>query len=359
MTSVSYEAGLGQTDFQITFPYISDAHIQVFVDGAGTTDFTISSEGLMSLDAMVHTILAGDVINIVRSTPTADLIATFASPSSVRSGEILTGFRQLLYIAQEILAVSLTGLLKSLSGTRWNAESLVLENLGEPVSGDHATTKAYVDNLAAQSGVLPALTTDDLGQGIRIRSDGGFPSYVVGPISGAAVTYKIPQTGIDDGAQIIFPNGNGLTGTWISHVSTKMPLGIESTSGEPTYGTYAVDLGTDMVIPRGSYIIEALGSVRSFTRTVNQNVCTVSAALVTSTGTVLDVHPIAKLGRSGGGLNRIPPIEPYPASAFISLKANVTFLATTRVNLRMSGNTSCDDHVADTPWRVTFTEVVN
>lgn len=360
MTTVTYEASAAQMDFQVTFDYISEAHLAVSVNAVATTDFTVASEGLLTLGGS-HTILDGDVISIQRITPTGELIADFASPSTVRSGEIRTGFRQMLFIAQEILARSLTGLLKSLSGTRWNAEGLIMESLGEPESGDHAATKAYVDGLAAQAGVLPALTVDDLGKGIRIRSDGGAPSYLVGPINGATTTYKIPATLVDAGAQAIEPQGTGISGAWLSHADTKMPLEIESISGEPTYGTFGLAANTeDMMVPRGTYIVTAEGPVRSLTRVPSAlNQCSASVALVTSTGTVIDVQPLVQLGMSGGGYSRPTPVDPYPAQVHVKLTANVTFLGTTLVNLRMSGSTSTDDVVADIPWRVRFEEVVN
>lgn len=358
MSSVSYEATAGQTDFLITYDYISTAHLQVFIDGVETTAFTVGSDSIMVLDVGA---LDGEVVTIQRTTPTTGLLTNFASPSSVRSGEIRTGFRQLLFIAQEILSSSLLGLRKTVNELAWNAEGLPLSSLGTPVAGDDAATKTYVDNLAAAEGVLPEPLVADLGKGIRIRSDGGGPAYVIGPINGATATFKIPiqLTGVSgfNYGQLVPPLGlgAGLTGTWQSDASSRMPLEVEDTAGTPTYGTISLDgAGFDIVVPRGTFIIEAEGPMRSLTNTLSgvNNPTSAAAALMTTTGTVLDVRPIVYLGRSGGAG------PTYQAQSYVRLSTTQTFGATTRLNLRLTGSTSSDDVIADTPWRVRLTEVV-
>lgn len=357
MSSVSYEATGGQTDFLITYDYISTAHIQVFIDGVETTAFSIGSDSIVVLDSGA---IAGEIVTITRSTPTTGLLTSFASPSSVRSGEIRTGFRQLLFIAQEILSSSLLGLRKTVNELAWDAEGLPLSSLGTPVAGDDAATKTYVDNLAAAEGVLPEPLVADLGKGIRIRSDGGGPAYVIGPINGATATFKIPLQGSGvagyNYGYLVPPLGlgTGLTGTWQSDASSRMPLEVEDTAGTPTYGTISLDGSYDIVVPRGTFVIEAEGPLRSLTNTVSaeNNATSAAAALMTTTGTVLDARPWVQLGRSGG------TGQVFQAQSYVRLTTTQTFGATTRLNLRITGSTSSDDVIADTPWRVRLTEVV-
>lgn len=358
MSSVSYEATAGQTDFQITFDYISTAHIQVLIDGIEELDFTITSESLVVLGVGV-TVLDGTLVTLQRVTPTSTLLTSFASPSSVRSGEIRTGFRQLLFIAQEILARSLVGIRKTINGQEWDAEGLKMSSLATPTAGDHAATKAYVDTLAAQDGVLPEPLVGDLGKGIRIRSSGGSPSYVIDAVTGATTTFKIPATLVNAGGATVSKEGTGPTGPWASSLTTRMPLALESTAGTPTYGAFGIDANTfDILVPRGTFVIEADGPIRSLTQTTDVNFTSASAALTTSAGTILDVRPLVTLGLAGGSQTLAAERDPFQAQAYVKLVTTQTFAVPTRVNLRISGSTFGDAVIADIPWRVKLTEVV-
>ena len=358
MTSVSYEASAGQTEFQITFDYISEAHLRVLVNQVETNLFTVTPENLLVLDSS-FVILEGMPVEIRRDTPSEELLANFAPASSIRATEIRTGFRQILFVLQEVLQSTLSGLRKTINGQRWEGESLPLGNLGEPLDSSDAATKSYVDSLAGQAGVLPAPTVADIGKGIRIRG-GGSLTYDIGAINGATLTTRIPMTGINNGAASVAKTGSGTGGIWLTSDDTRMPLEVETTVSNPEFGSFGVDPnGYDMLLPRGSFKIEAEGPVRSLTATANTNFTNASAAITTGTGEVLDIRASIVLGRGGGSQNH--PIEPGPsfqAQSYVRLQATVTLFTATRINLRISGSTFGDEVVADTPWRLTATEVI-
>ena len=366
MTTVTYEATAGQTEYQITFPYLSESHLAVSVNGTPTSLFTITGGDTVVLDGS-FVILAGDAIKIERQTPLSELLATFASTTTLRASELARAFKQLLFGLQELGSGAFDKLGKVVGGLAWDAASLPMRNLGAPSEGGDAATKAYVDLIGATNGVLPIPDATQIGLGIRVRGGSGGPEYAIGAINGAETTFVVPtQTtgalGFNGGYELA-KLGASSTGTWRTNNAAKVPLELESSAGTPTFGAFAVDgNGTDILVPRGTFEVTAEGSVRSLTATTDINEASAAAQLSFGAGTQIDLRSDLILGYGGGaggiGDNRDPAPFPKGTSGYMRLKGFVTFLAPTRVYLHMSASTQGDLVVADTPWRLRLKEVV-
>ena len=146
------------TDFPITFDYLSTSHIKVFVDGEEkelTTDYTINTSTEKVVFNSAPT--SGSVILIQRFTPKTKEnfqsdVVDFTDGSILTEKDLDNAALGLLYIAQEAEdAGSETALSLDLTDQNWDAlydgTSRRIKNMADPTHGADAVTKDYVDGL--------------------------------------------------------------------------------------------------------------------------------------------------------------------------------------------------------------------
>ena len=136
----------GSTDeFDVTFPYISQTHVIVELNGSPTTAFTFISSSRIKMDSMPS---SGDDILIVRQTSPATRLVDYQA-GSILSEEILdTDSLQAFYLAQEANDVS-TYVINKDSNNNWDATNSKIINVANPTSAQDAATKAYTDTQVA------------------------------------------------------------------------------------------------------------------------------------------------------------------------------------------------------------------
>jgi hypothetical protein len=173
MLTENYTASAAQTVFTFTFDVISTSYISVLIDDVSEADWTRTGEGEITFGGTV-TLAGGETVSIVRTTPIAEALVNFASPSSVRSREINLAVEQLLHKLQETDAVQQTVMVQDSGGTYWVGEGLRLNDLAEPTALTDATTKQYVDNLLVASGALPVVDASDEGFILTVDSGGNW-----------------------------------------------------------------------------------------------------------------------------------------------------------------------------------------
>jgi hypothetical protein len=96
----------GLTDtFSVSFPYLDESHVFVFVKLSGngffeqyTQGFSFNAPNLIQLNT---TPAADTVVSVRRITPCDDLLATLTAPSTLSDDEINLVNTQLLYLIQE------------------------------------------------------------------------------------------------------------------------------------------------------------------------------------------------------------------------------------------------------------------
>lgn len=367
MTSISYTALAGQTDFTVPFPFLREDSLSVELRGAVETDWTLQSGTIVRFGAGV-VVNADDPVVISRATQTDTPEVDFADTSALRSSELERAFLQLLYALQEAgLDVGNT-LRKNGAGTGWLAENLPIRNLADPTEDGDAVNLATLVNRLAGDGILPTPTADDFGKGIRIRTGaGGVASYRIGAVGGAFRYFKIPDqtTTLFAGQAFGYPIAKlGALATWTDQ-STRIPFEIDETHAEPDGGPISLSGDYDIIVPRGTFEIEVEGSVRNLTQSTAANPLIFSGALTNNDGTtVYDRTLVGSLGIGGGAQNPPSPAGPqqptFPLqqSAFIKMRAKVEALTGPQiVNVRLSGSAGAEAMVADTPFRVVVREV--
>jgi len=101
ITEVTYtQTGSSNTDFLVTFPFISTTDIKVQLEGVTTSAFTIDQTGATKV-VMNTAPSAGQKIRVFRDTDIDAIEATYSAGSSIRSTDLNTNNRQLLFAAQE------------------------------------------------------------------------------------------------------------------------------------------------------------------------------------------------------------------------------------------------------------------
>lgn len=139
---VRYTGNGSTTNYTFSFPYISQDHIKVRLNGVLTTAFTyLTSSSIQFTTAPA----SGVVIEIRRETPKDSPIVNFTDGSVLleRDLDLLATYD--LYLAQEnadLLSDSIT--LNSLGA--WDVQSKRLVNVADPVNAQDAVTKNYHDS---------------------------------------------------------------------------------------------------------------------------------------------------------------------------------------------------------------------
>jgi hypothetical protein len=130
--------------FSFTFPYLSEAHIKVSLNGADTTAYTLANATTIQMNSAPAN---GAVVRIYRVTNQDEPSSTFYPGSAIRTVDLNDNFRQALYIAQETTDRSITGDSPTLLGDLdFNSNRGI--NLASPIDGADACTKGYVDAIA-------------------------------------------------------------------------------------------------------------------------------------------------------------------------------------------------------------------
>ena len=148
-----YTATGGQTDFTISYNYLSQTHVEVYQNGTQlveSTDFTYSNATTVALNSGAT---AGDTIVLVRNSSQGTPLVDFTAGVLIE-GDLDTANLQAIYMAQEAIDSVGQNLGKD-SNEIWDAAGIRIQNLGTPENAADAVTKAYVDAISAAAGNVP------------------------------------------------------------------------------------------------------------------------------------------------------------------------------------------------------------
>ena len=181
MTSITYTFSSGNYDFQVPFPFISEAHLNVYLAGStvASNQWDLVNGNTVHVDA---TLVEGDTVFIERVTPVNTALVDFTSNTGIRERELDTAFNQILFALQELDVEATGGLRKNGPGNAWDGQSLPLKSLGAPTDLADAATKGYVDANLASTGTLPIPGSGDIGLGLRVRADGANIAYEIAQV---------------------------------------------------------------------------------------------------------------------------------------------------------------------------------
>jgi len=138
----TYTGNGSTTIYSLSFSYLDEADVKVTLNGVATTSFVfVNASTIQFLSAPAN----GVAIIIYRETNNDASEATFFAGSAIKAADLNNNFTQLLYVAQEVFARTLSTLGGTLSGIL-NMGGYRITNLGTPSAGTDASTKDYVDS---------------------------------------------------------------------------------------------------------------------------------------------------------------------------------------------------------------------
>lgn len=99
LSEITYTASAGQTNFNITFPYLDREHVYVYINDVETTDYTFNSSTVIALDSGAA---ENDEVLIRRITPRDEPIVDYTNGANLGESDLDAGVLQNLFILQEI-----------------------------------------------------------------------------------------------------------------------------------------------------------------------------------------------------------------------------------------------------------------
>lgn len=345
MITETFTATGGQQDFPFVTPYLSESHLTVSVNDVETSAWSLTSAQVLRLDSPAS---LDDTVAISRSTPIADPMVTFASPSTLRSAEINRAILQLLYNLQEQDAEDLSALRSDIGVTKWLANNLPIKSLGAPVDRSDAARLSDITDAIVAGGNIPAFSIADAGRALGVNNVGnvGWES----PGGGVSTFRVVPQpvTGPEQGGYVLPVSVN----------SQGDPVPVEKIADSRAWwsGTAPYVSGDyDLVLPStGVYEVTVQARVRSIPQGTTIGQSTASLFLSDPLGSfAYDVVNYIRLGFDGPGAGIQAA---YQGSAFVTLNAVITVPGTASLNLR---GTKANDSIVvlDTPSTITVKEL--
>ena len=164
---VNSSSAQGTTDFQFTFPYIKEEHIEVFLNynkitqGSGSAQYQVITNVSPKLIRLNTGIASANLrVEVRRNSSLGSPLVDYADGSTLTANDLDTSALQSLYIDQELrdnqgktVSVDEATGLPTLNNLR-------LTNVANPTAAQDAATKNYVDTTAEpKSAKLTELAT--------------------------------------------------------------------------------------------------------------------------------------------------------------------------------------------------------
>jgi hypothetical protein len=146
-----YTASAAQTDFTISYPYQAEEDVVVTVDGVlqvqgAGSDYTFSNSTTIQFNSGL---VGAENVVLTRSTSQNTRDVNFTA-GPLTETDLDNSALQVFYMAQEAIDVATLSMLKG-SDNKWDAQSLVMRDVADPVQAGDAATKNYVDSVALGS----------------------------------------------------------------------------------------------------------------------------------------------------------------------------------------------------------------
>ena len=155
----TYTGNASTTSFSITFPYISQAHVIVTLDGVTKTsgsDYSFSNSSTIAFGSAPAN---GAVIKITRSSNRSARLVDYQDGSTITEAILDQDGNQSFFMAQEAIDITEGTLNLSTSTDQWDAESKRITNVANPTSDQDVATKHYLENTWLSTANKTALTT--------------------------------------------------------------------------------------------------------------------------------------------------------------------------------------------------------
>lgn len=153
LSFVTYTGTGTQTQFAVTFPYISKLHVFVFVDGASVSFVWVNNSLIQTTVAP----LSGTFVELRRDTPVAAPLVDFEDGGTLSELDLDLMALQALYTNQE-QADDIANSMKVSFDQEWDAQSLPMKNLADPATPTSITDAinlGFLNTALVGSGNVP------------------------------------------------------------------------------------------------------------------------------------------------------------------------------------------------------------
>jgi microcystin-dependent protein len=184
---VNYTGDGATTNFTVTFGYIAQSHVKVYLDGVLqtlTTDYIWLSSTVIQFNTAPA---ASEAIQFRRETSPTTRLVDYTQPGSLTEEDLDTDSLQAFYLAQEANDIANDSMDLDETATFWDGESKRIGNLAAPVNANDAVRKTDLDTatIAAGNVPTPGNPTDD---GKVLKASGGTFSWQANAASNISVT---------------------------------------------------------------------------------------------------------------------------------------------------------------------------
>jgi hypothetical protein len=152
---VTYTANGSTNQFAITFSYIDQSHVKVYIDNVADSSFTFVNSTTIQTSSTPSN---GAVVKIDRDTPTDARLVDFADGSVISEADLDKSANQNFFIAQETNDTVADKLGKANDGI-YDAGSTRIKNVANPTADQDAVTKNYLENTWLSTSDKANLTT--------------------------------------------------------------------------------------------------------------------------------------------------------------------------------------------------------
>ena len=189
----------GTTDFTFTFPYIKEAHIEVYNNytklnqGTGSTEYQVITNVSPKLIRLgTGTTSANVRIEIRRNSSLDSPLVDYADGSTLTANDLDTSALQSLYIDQELKDSQFQTVTTSESTGLPSLGNKRLTEVADPTAAQDAATKSYTDSTIDTK--IDSALTDDIAAGSSISITDNSPS------SGKVTLNVIAASGSNSGS---------------------------------------------------------------------------------------------------------------------------------------------------------------
>ena len=142
LSYVTYTANGSTTQFDVTFSYIEQSHIKVYINYVEDTSFTWVNASRIQTSTTASN---GQIVKIERTTPTASRLVDFADGSVLTESDLDKSANQNFFTVQENLDDIGDCLKKDNSGL-YDAGSVRIINVADASATNDAVSKNYLEN---------------------------------------------------------------------------------------------------------------------------------------------------------------------------------------------------------------------
>lgn len=276
---VSYTAYAGQTDFDVTFPYLEKAHVGVTVNGAARSFIWLTDNRVRISPAAS----SGDNVVVARTTPVDAPVAVFNNSGTLNGDDLNVSFTQALYRLQEDndTLADVSAAVGGVSGGRGGTTSGGTVSWGQ-ISGKPAFGSLAFDNTVSDTDINGVISVAHggtgannaagarLNLGLVLGSDVQAHNAILDAIAGLspAAGQIIEFTGANTAHLIATPGGGAGSGVNVQMPDFKLKwagVGDGTTDNDAAFANAEASAYDRIWLPEGTYY-SAARTMSQFTK---------------------------------------------------------------------------------------------